>query len=294
MTVVDDLKRGHGGDPANLDGCAITTVIADVGDATVVAPVVAGADFIFDLAGQVSHLASVADPERDLALNTAAHLRLLEILQDASHTARVVFTSTRQVYGRATGLPVSENTLPRPMDVNGVAKLAAEHLHLLYASRRGGATVVLRLSNVYGPRQHLRRADLGVLPVFIRRALRGEPLVVFGSGHDTRDPVHVDDVVDAIILASLTDAAVGRVFNIGHEELFTITELAELIAATAPQTSVVRHEEWPGEHAMIDVGPVQLSLTLAADVLGWKPRIAFPDGVRDTLAWFAMHPERYR
>jgi UDP-glucose 4-epimerase len=242
----------------------------------------------------VSHLASVRDPERDLTLNATAHLRFLEILRQANDTARIVFSSTRQVYGRAVGLPVTEETLPRPIDVNGAAKLAAEHLHLLYGSRRAGGTAVLRLSNVYGPRQHLGRADLGVLPVFIRRALRGEPLVVFGEGRDTRDPVHVDDVVDAIIAAALSEEASGRVVNIGHEQLFTVTELAELIALTCPTTSSVCHEQWSDEHAIVDVGPVQLSLTRAADLLGWKPQIAFEDGVRDTFAWFAMRPERYR
>lgn len=294
VTVIDGLKEGHGGDRANLAGHAVETVIADVGDAAAVMPAVAGADIIFDVAGQVSHLASMIDPERDLALNAIARVRLLEILRRANDTARIVYTSTRQVYGRAMSLPTDESALPRPTDVNGVAKLAGEQLHLLYGSRRRGETVVLRLSNVYGPRQHLQRDDLGVLPVFIRQALRGAPLVVFGSGQDSRDPLHVDDVVEAIIAASLSDTADGLVINIGHEELFTVVELAHLIAASSPQGSIVQREPWPEKHAIVDVGPVQLSLALAARALGWRPRIAFADGVAETLAWFAEHPERFR
>jgi UDP-glucose 4-epimerase len=289
VTAVDALVEGHGGDRANLDGSLVRVVYADVGDAAAVSPVVAGADHVFDLAGQVSHLASARDPERDFALNAIARLRFLEILRKVNPGVPAVFASTRQVYGRPASLPVGEDHAPRPTDVNGVAKLAAEHLHLL----RGEASVVLRLSNVYGPRQHLRSDDLGVLPVFVRRALRGETLVVYGGGEDTRDALHVDDVVEAILAAALTPGAAGRVLNIGHREHLTLWRLAELTAAASPARSAVVAGDWPPEHAKLDVGSVYVSSALAEASLGWQQRIAFAEGIAATLEWFSRHPERY-
>jgi UDP-glucose 4-epimerase len=289
VTVLDALERGHGGDPANVDG-RVETVIADVGDADAVAPLLERAEHVFDLAGQVSHVASLADPERDLAINTIARVRVLETLARAGSAARIVYTSTRQVYGRCTPIPIDEVACPRPTDVNGVAKLAAEHLHLLYGPER---TVVLRLSNVYGPRQHLRNDELGVLPVFVRRALRGEPLLVFGDGLDVRDPLHVDDVVDAIIRAAATPEAAGRVINIGHDEVLTIKRLAELTAA-AGAGAEVNHADWQPDYAQVAIGSAHLSCALARELLGWRPRVTYAEGIEQTLAWFERHPERFR
>jgi UDP-glucose 4-epimerase len=289
VTVVDALVDGHGGDAANVDGSAVRVVIADVGDVGAVAPVVTGADHVFDLAGQGSHIAGARDPERDFDLNAVARLRFLEILRRARPGGPTVFASTRQVYGRPATLPLTEDHPPRPTDVNGVAKLAAEYLHLL----QDDGSVILRLSNVYGPRQHLRRDDLGVLPVFFRRALRGEPLVVFGGGADARDALYVEDVVEAILVAALTPEAAGRVMNIGHEEHMALWRMAELIAAASPAGPPVVAGDWPLEHARVDVGSVYTSSSLATEVLGWQPEVPFDDGVARTLEWFAQHPERY-
>jgi nucleoside-diphosphate-sugar epimerase len=289
VTVLDALVEGHGGDPTNLAGSGVRVVVGDVADAEVAACVVRGADHVFDVAGQVSHLASARDPERDFALNAVARLRFLETLRRVNPDVPAVYLSTRQVYGRAATLPVDESHAPRPVDVNGIAKLAAEHLHLLRHS-----SVILRLSNVYGPRQHLRSDDLGVLPVFVRRALRGEPLVVFGGGTDQRDALHVDDVVEAVLAAALAPHAAGRVLNVGHDEPLTLWRIAELTAAAAPAKPEVVAREWPDDHAGVDVGSVYISSALAAQVLDWRPGIGFAEGIGETLRWFADRPERYR
>jgi UDP-glucose 4-epimerase len=294
VTVVDALVPGHGGDEANVAGAGLRVVVADVGDAERVAPVVADADFVFDVAGQVSHLAAAQDPERDLALNAAARLRLVEILRRVNPTVTAVYTSTRQVYGRAERLPVTEDLTPRPIDANGISKLAGEHFHLLRNEDGAGRTAVVRLSNVYGPRQHLLRDDLGVLPVFARRALRAEPLVVFGDGRDERDPLHVDDVVEAILAAAVTPEAAGIVINIGGPEPLSLRRLAELTSAASAARPPVVPGDWPAANALIDVGSVHMSSARASEVLGWEPRIRFEEGIRRTLEWFAQHPERYR
>jgi nucleoside-diphosphate-sugar epimerase len=296
VTVVDALVDGHGGNRANLDGAdgEIEIVIADAGDREAVEPSLARADFVFDLAGQSSHLASARDPGLDFQLNATSRLRLLETLRAVNPRVRAVFTSTRQVYGRPRELPVTEATQPRPADVNGVAKLAAEHLYLLHHSQHGLEAVVLRLSNVFGPRQHLHSDELGVLPVFVRRALRGEPLALFGDGSDERDALYVDDAVDAILAAALSPDAVGLVMNVGHRERLTLLEMAKIICEAAPSGPSIVREPWPEEHAALAVGSSYMSSELAERTLGWRPRHTFADAVPQTLEWFARHPERFR
>ena len=296
VTVVDALVEGHGGDRANLDEATaeIEVVVADAGDREAVEAPLAQADHVFDLAGQVSHIASAQDPERDIRLNTISRLRLLEILRDVNPQVRAVYTSTRQVYGRPLSLPLTEETAPRPADVNGVAKLAAEHLYMLHHAHHGLEAVVLRLSNVFGPRQYLRSDELGVLPVFVRRALRGEPLALFGDGRDERDVLYVDDVVDAIVAAALTPGAVGLVMNIGHQERLTLLEIAQIVADAAPEGAGVVREPWPEDHAALAVGSSYLSSALAERTLGWRPRHSFAEAVPKTFDWFMRHPERFR
>jgi nucleoside-diphosphate-sugar epimerase len=292
VTVIDALIDGHGGNPANVTGSGFEVIVADIGDSAAVAPALRGAECVFDVAGQVSHLASGRDPARDFALNAVARLQFLETLRRVNPETTVVYTSTRQVYGAPADLPIAEETLPQPADVNGVSKLAAEHLHLLPGRRH--KSVVLRLSNVYGPRQHLYRDDLGFLPVFIRRALRGEPLIVFGKGTDVRDPLHVDDVVEAILAAALTPEAAGLVINVGGAEQLSLLRIAELVATASTRSPPIVRAEWPPDHARVAVGSAYLACSRAATTLGWGPKIAFADGVERTLAWFGNHPERYR
>lgn len=294
VTVVDALVEGHGGDRANVDTARLDVVVADVGDAERVAPVIAGADYVFDLAGQVSHLASARDPERDLAHNAIARLRLLGIMQRVNPGVPAVFASTRQVYGRARRLPVVETDLPRPVDINGIAKLAAEHLYLLHHAAHGLGSVVLRLSNVYGPRQHLRRDDLGVIPVFIRQALRGETLTVFGDGSQERDAVHVGDAVEAFLAAAVTPAAAGRTINIGGPNVLSLRRMAELTMLASPEAASMRLSEMPVDYTPLSVGSMRLSSALACDLLGWRPKLSYEEGIAQTMAWFAGHPERYR
>lgn len=296
VRVVDALVPEHGGSWRNLDGLddaceagRVTAVVADLGD-PVVAEVVADADVVFNVAGQVSHLASMTDPLRDLDLNVRSQLAFLETLRRVRPQARVVLTSTRQVYGRPERLPVDETHPPRPVDVNGIDKLAAEQLHLLYGVVHGLRTTALRLTNVYGARQCLTRDDLGVLAVFFRRALRGEVIQLYGDGWQRRDCVHVDDVVRALVLAASNDAAIGEVVNIGHPTSATLREIAETIVWLAHSAGGVELIPWPEDRARIDIGDFEGDYARAAQLLGWKPLVDLPDGVERTIAFYRRHP----
>jgi UDP-glucose 4-epimerase len=289
VRVVDALVPTLGGRADQLDGVEVESVlVASIADRQV-ADVVEGCDVVFNVAGQVSHTASMRDPQQDLALNTTSHATLLETIRHVQPTARVIYTSTRQVYGRSTMSTVDETHAASPVDVNGVAKLAGEQLHLVYCHAYGLATTALRLTNVYGPRQRLSSDELGFLPVFVRRALLGEPIEIFGDGTQRRDCLHVADVLTA--LAAAADArATGHVFNVGHPQTHTVAEIAEAVADAAGSTAGVRLVEWPGDRARIDIGSFHTGSARIAAALGWRATVDLRDGLCDTIAFYREHP----
>jgi nucleoside-diphosphate-sugar epimerase len=210
-------------------------------------------------------------------------------LRHHNPTATVVHTSTRQVYGRPRYLPVDETHPTQPVDVNGIAKLAGEQAHLLYARVYGMPICSLRLTNVYGPRQNLQRDDLGFLPVFVRRALDGGCIELFGDGQQLRDCLHVDDVIRALLLAATTPAAAGEVLNLGHPQAITLRAVADaLIAASGRGT--IRTVPWPQGHEQIDIGSFQGDFTKAQQLLAWNPSIGFGAGAENTIAFYREHP----
>ncbi|HEX4867496.1 MAG TPA: NAD-dependent epimerase/dehydratase family protein [Acidimicrobiales bacterium] len=289
VRVVDALVPTHGGDPRNLEGVAAEVVEFDLGDPEL-AEVVVGADVVFNVAGQVSHLASMTDPLRDLDLNVRSHLGFLETLRRAAPGVTVVLTSTRQVYGRPERTPVDETHPTRPVDVNGIDKLACEQLHLLYGSVHGLRTSALRLTNVYGPRQCLLQDDLGFLPVFVRRALEGGAITLYGDGAQRRDCLHVDDVCRALVQAATTTGAAGEVFNIGHRDVHSLRQIATILVEAADAGASVGTIPWPPDRERIDIGDFSTDATKARTVLGWEPTIDLRDGLTATVEFYREHP----
>lgn len=290
VRVVDGLVAQHGGDRRNLEPSAdIEVVIADLGEPAV-AEVVDGADVVFNVAGQVSHHASMTEPLRDLELNVASHLRFLETLRRVNPATRLVLTSTRQVYGRPQYLPVDETHPTAPVDVNGIDKLACEQLHLLYGRVHGLRPTALRLTNVFGPRQNLLKDDLGVLPVFIRRALLGEGIELFGDGGQRRDCLFVDDVVTAMGAAAEHDAAIGEVINVGNLTSWSLREIASTIVEAAGGASTITRVPFPEHLARIDIGDFDCDISRAASLLGWKPAVSLVEAAERTVSFYRRHP----
>lgn len=288
VRIIDALFEGHGGNRRNVDGLDVEIVEAEIGD-EIVAEMVSDADIIFNLAGQVSHLASMRDPLRDLHVNAVTHASFLEILRRVNPTVRVVHTSTRQVYGRPLRSPVDEFHSTRPMDVNGVSKLAGEQLHLVYHTAHGMPTTSMRLTNVYGPRQRLSSDELGFLPVFIRKALLGEEILIFGDGAQRRDCVYVDDVVEALLAATAPEA-IGRIFNVGNVIDHSLAEIASAIIETTGSRGGVRLVPWPEDQRRIDIGSFHTDGTKIAGILGWKATTTLENGLRATETFYRGHP----
>jgi nucleoside-diphosphate-sugar epimerase len=288
VRVIDALVPGHGGRPDQLDGIAVDAVLVSDIAGPEVGDVLDGADVVFNVAGQVSHTASMRDPQQDLYLNATSHATFLDTVHRVVPDARVVHTSTRQVYGRSSAAVVDETHPANPVDVNGVAKLAGEQLHMVYAQAHGMACTALRLTNVYGPRQRLTSDDLGFLPVFLRRALQGEEILIYGDGLQRRDCLHVDDVIGAI-LAATDERAVGQVFNVGHPNTYALREIASMIVDAAGSAAGVRLVPWPDDHARIDIGSFHTGSARIAEVLGWRATVELDAGIRDTVAFYREH-----
>jgi UDP-glucose 4-epimerase len=293
VVVVDALIPTHGGAWHNIEGMGgIDVIVADLADAAAVREKAADAEYIFNLAGQVSHVDSMADPLFDLDVNTRSQLAFLEILRRRRSEAMVVYTSTRQIFGKPRYLPVDEEHPDAPVDINGVTQLAAEQFHLLYGELSAMKACLLRLSNVFGPRQRLLGDRQGFLPIFVRRALENEALTVFGDGSQQRDCLYVDDVVECMLLAAASPAAPGQLFNVGNHDVLSLREIAEAIV-TAAGSGRVEFAPWPPDRDAIDIGSYHTDFSKAKRVLEWSPKVSFADGMKRTMDFYRAHRSRY-
>jgi UDP-glucose 4-epimerase len=294
VTVLDALMPEQGGNQYNLRDLLGRVEIhtADMRDPKIVNHLVGGVDYIFNLAGSVSHLESMQHPLRDLELNCAAHVTLLEACRSFNPHVKIVFTSTRQVYGKPVYLPLDEQHRVAPLDVNGINKLAAEHYHLLYQRVYGTRAVCLRLTNTYGPRQLIHHNRQGFIAWFIRQAVEGGVIELYGEGRQRRDMNYVDDVVEALLLAGASEEAEGEVYNLGGDEPVSLAELAEeLISITGRGT--VRTVPFPPERQLIDVGNTHSSFAKIETALGWRPRTPLREGLRRTVEFYERHRAHY-
>ena len=293
VVVVDSLVPRHGGNRRNLTGTTNTrVVIADISDRAAVGEPAAVADVVFNLAGQVSHVDSMADPQFDLEVNARSQLGFLDLLRSVNPEAVVVFTSTRQIFGHPHYLPVDEEHPVSPVDVNGITKWAAEQFHMLYHDVYGLRSTSLRLTNVYGPRQRLRDNFQGFLPIFVRLAMEDETITVFGDGAQERDCLYVDDVVECLLRAGATDAAAGEFFNIGNDERLSLRQIADAVVAAAG-SGRVELGPWPRDRDAIDIGSYYGDSSKAKRILGWSPSTDFADGIARTVEFYEGHRNWY-
>ncbi len=293
VTVIDSSRPGCGANPHNLEPVAdrVRLLPLDVGEAQQYADVLRECQVVFNLAGEVSHIHSMMAPERDLEINAAAQLRFLEVLRRERPGVRVVYAGTRQVYGVPQYLPVDEQHPVEPVDYNGVHKFAASQYHLMLSRLGALDAVVLRLTNVYGPRMALSVPCQGVLSTFLRRALLGQELEVYEDGELIRDPVYVDDVVEAFLLAGAAASLRRRTYNIGGPEAMPLRQIAQVVAQLAGVRVVTK--PFPPERKSIDIGSYRADSSRFQHHFGWRARVSFQDGIRRSLAWYREHWDRY-
>jgi nucleoside-diphosphate-sugar epimerase len=294
VTVVDSLIPEYGGNLRNLHDLRDKIVVnfSDVRDPFSINELIKDQDYLFNLAGQTSHLDSMNDPFTDLDINAKAQLSILEACRKNNPNIRIVFASTRQIYGKPQYLPVDEKHPLNPVDVNGINKIAGEQYHLLYNQAHGIRSSVLRLTNTYGPRMRIKDARQTFLGIWIRNLLEGKPIHVYGDGQQRRDYNYVDDLLDALILASTENKAIGKVFNLGAPDPMSLKETAEIMCSEIGVASW-NLVPFPEDRKAIDVGDFICDYCSFSSAFGWEPKIKFEEGIKRSLEYFQSELEHY-
>lgn len=294
VTLVDSMILQYGGNKFNISDIKNKVYInfSDVRDAYSMNHLIRDKDYLFNLAGQVSHIDSMLDPLTDLEINSKSQLSILEACRKSNPDIRIIFTSTRQVYGIPQYLPVDENHPLNPADINGINKISGERYHLLYSRVYGIRCVVLRLTNTYGPRQLVKHNKQGFMGWFVRQIVKGEKIQIFGDGKQLRDLNFVDDVVDALLTVGNNDKTYGEVFNLGSDNPVSLKNLVELMIAVNGKGSY-ELVPFPEEKKKIDIGSVYVNFNKIKKITGWSPKVSLEDGLKATFEFYKKYGAHY-
>ncbi len=294
VTIVDALLPLYGGNLFDLQEIAtqIDFIQGDIRDPALMARVVQGQDIIFNLAGQVSYVDSNLDPLLDLDINCRGHLTVLEACRHNNRRARLVFASSRFVYGSIDYTPVDENHPFNCRSIYGIHKLAGEKYYRFYYDAHGMDTVSLRIANPYGPKQQMKHSKYGIVNWFIRLALEGKPLTIFGNGEQKRDYIYNQDLAEAFLTVAQTPGTAGEVYNVGSGTGTPFKEMARLVAAAVPGTQVVQ-VEWPADRYFVETGDYISDLTKLTTATTWRPQTTLEEGINRTVAFYREHWQQY-
>lgn len=293
VLLVDSLIPEFGGNLYNIFDIKdqVRVNISDVRDEYSMRYLVQGMDYLFNLAGQTSHMDSMQDPFTDLEINCRSQLSILEVCRKYNPNIKIVFTSTRQIYGKPDYLPVDEKHLLRPVDVNGINKMAGEWYHILYNNVYGIRTCALRLTNTYGRGMRIKDTRQTFLGIWIRLLIEGKPFEVWG-GEQLRDYTYVGDVVDALLTAAVRPEADGQIFNLGGDCVISLKDTAQLLL-DASGGGEFKIREFPAERKRIDIGDYYSDYSLIRKELGWEPKVSLRDGFAKTVAFYRENLKHY-
>ncbi|MFM9157650.1 MAG: NAD-dependent epimerase/dehydratase family protein [Dolichospermum sp.] len=293
VTVIDSLVPEFGGNLFNLKDCAdrIRINYSDIRDPYSLQPLLKDVDVLFNLAGQTSHMDSMSDPHTDLNINCAAQLNLLETCRQVNPSIRIVFASTRQIYGSPDYLPVDEAHRIAPVDINGIHKYAAEQYYTLYHKVYGIRSCILRLTNTIGPRMRIKDARQTFVGIWIRRLIEGQPVEVWG-GEQLRDFNDVEDVVDAMLIAALNERCYGDVFNLGSKNKISLIDLAQLMISQH-RSGELFIRDYPPERKKIDIGDYYSSHEKFSSLTQWSPQRPLEKTLNRTLSYYRANLTSY-
>lgn len=293
VEILDSLIPDMGGNIFNVAPVRKLVKItkSDMRDPTRVSRAVGGKDYIFNLAGTLSHVDSMANPFLDLEINCKAQLVLLEACRKNNPTVKIVFAGTRNQYGKALYLPIDEKHLQEPTDINGINSIAAEKYHLLYYRIYGLAAVSLRMTNTFGPRHQMKHPKQGVLNWFIRQVMDGKRVKLFGDGSQIRDVNYVGDVVQALLIAALSRKAVGQAYNLGGSPV----TLKDFVQMTIDANGGGSFEEvkFPHDRKVIEIGNYIADIKKIKDELKWEPKVGVEEGILKTINYYREFKKYY-
>lgn len=294
VSILDNMLPFHGGNLFNIEPVkgSVNVNFGSIVDENAVNCAVGGQDYIFHLAGQVSHVLSLENPFPDIDINVKGALLLMEACKKHNPSAKVIYTGTRGQYGSCAKLPVSEDTPMEPKGLYELSNLTAEKIIKIYNDRYGIRSVLLRLTNIYGPRAQMKHNHFGVANWFIRLAIDGRTIEVFGDGKIKRDFLYVDDTVEALMRVASCDNAYGGIFNVGRDDPTNFLELAKTIVRIAGQG---RWEFAPfsEERKALEPGDYCSDITKIKSAVNWQPQTSLDEGVGRTIEYYRQHKERY-
>ena len=293
IEIIDALIPEHGGNVFNIAPIKedIKTHIFKIEEnKDTLCEIVSRQDFIFNLAGQSNHWDSMINPKLDLEYNCSSHIVLLEAVRKFNPGVKVVYSSTRQIYGKPEFLPVNENHPIQPTDINGIHKAAAEQYHILYNKVYGLNTVSLRLTNTYGPKMRVVDARQTFLGYWLRCAVENKQFEVWG-GRQRRDFNYVDDVVEALLLSASNDKAIGKIYNLGSSEHYSLLQVAKLFSDSLNCKYTIK--KFPKEKKSIDIGDYYSDYALIKNDLNWNPNIDLKTGLKITFNFLKSHIDHY-
>jgi UDP-glucose 4-epimerase len=294
LTLVDAMIPDYGGNLFNIEPVKGKVVInfCDIRDANAMNYLVKGKDYIFHLAGQVCHVMSLTNPFPDIDINIKGTAIVMEACKIHNPEAKVIYTGTRGQYGSSVKLPVSEDAPTNPKGIYEISNLTAEKIIKVYGDVHGIDCALLRLTNTYGPRAQMKHSRYGVVNWFVRLAIDGETIKVFGDGQILRDFLFVDDCVEALLMSAVCQPVVGEIFNVGVDKPTKMVELAETIVQVAGSG---RWEFAPftPERKAQEPGDFYSDISKIRRIVGWEPTTSLEEGLRKTIAYYRLHKAHY-
>lgn len=293
VTILDAMLPLYGGNLFNLVEIKdqIHFIQADIRDQEAVTQAVANQDFVFDLAAQVSYIDSKDQPFLDLDINAKGHLTVLEAVRQYAPTAKLLFASSRLVYGRIKTTPVSEDHPTDPLSIYGIHKLLGEKYCRYYADIFDLHTLSVRIPNPYGPRQQMKHSKYSIVGWFIRQAMEGQTITIFGDGRQARDYLYIDDIVQAFLALALQAPAQGEVYNIGTHERIQFRDMVEAVVAQVGQGKI-EYAPWPAEYEKNETGDY-VADTSKISQFGWQAKVNLAQGVQQTVEYYKKYHQSY-
>lgn len=294
VTLLDCLLPSHGGNPFNIDGIERQAqwVKGDIRDAGLLEKILKDQEFLFNIAAQTSHTDSMRNPVLDAEINTMGQIKLLEACRKVAPEIRIVYCSTRAIYGSSEDRARNEKGLPNPLDIYSADKLAGEHYHRIYAAVHGLNATILRVANGYGPRAQMKEPSFGILNWFIRLAIDDETIKIFGNGKQVRDYAHVDDIVRSFLMVGQRRDLRGETFNVGSGEGLPLITIVKQVLSIAGKGRIM-HVPWPETNKKIDVGDFIADVRKIRKTVGWRAQTTMRDGLRSTVDFYQRHRKRY-
>jgi UDP-glucose 4-epimerase len=294
VTLLDNLNPMYGGNVFNAEAISnkIAIIINDVRNSEILTPLIQSAHIIYHMAAQVSYIDSLHIPFEDLDLNARATLNILEIHRRNDCKAKIIFLSSRMIYGKSEQSLITESSPTNPLSLYGIHKLASENYLLMYHRNFGTPVTVLRITNPYGPRQQIKHSKYSLIGWFVRQAIEGKTIQIFGEGKQFRDYIFVDDLVEAMLRCSEASDAVGEVINVGTGVSTRFCDMASTVVKKVG-SGVIEFIPWPANYENVETGDIAVDISKLRRITAWQPSISLEDGVQETFAFYKKNFDRY-